>query len=253
LNQKKTGIEMTKNYLAFDIETVPLPWDSFSESQQEYILRRAENEEDEDRMKGEMALTPLTAQVVCIGMQMVEEKENGIFEIKNKAAYAVDNSLDDETKNTEVLALGDNCYLTSEKRMLEDFWKILAKYPKINLVSFNGRNFDAPFIMLRSAILKVKPSRNIMSGTKFNYPYHIDLIDEFTFFSPSFYGATKRFNFDFYARAFGIKSPKSEDIDGSKVKEYFAEGKIIEIADYCLRDVTATWQLYELWRQYLAF
>jgi DNA polymerase elongation subunit (family B) len=244
---------MSKNYLAFDIETVPLPWESFSESQQEYIIRRAETEEDEQRMKDEMALTPLTAQVICIGMQMIEENNDGSFEIKNKAAYAVDNTLDDETKNTETLALGDTCYLTSEKRMLEDFWKILAKYPKINLVSFNGRNFDAPFVMLRSGILKVKPSRNIMSGTKFNYQNHIDLIDELTFFSPSFYGATKRFNFDFYARTFGIKSPKSEDIDGSKVKEYFAEGRILEIADYCLRDVTATWELYLHWREYLAF
>jgi len=244
---------MSKEYLAFDIETVPLPWEGFSESQQEYILRRAENEEDEEKMKGEMALTPLTAQVVCIGMQMVVEKDDGSFDIKNRVAYAVDNTYDDETKIQEELALGDTCYLTNEKKMLEDFWKIFAKYPKINLVSFNGRNFDAPFLMLRSAILKVKPTRNLMSGTKFNYAYHIDLIDELTFFTPSFYGATKRFNFDFYTRAFGIASPKSEGIDGSKVKDFFAEGKILEISDYCLRDVKATWELYELWRQYLAF
>ena len=49
--------------------------EEFSESQQEYILRRAETEEDEEKLKGEMALTPLTAQVICIGMQMIVEVE----------------------------------------------------------------------------------------------------------------------------------------------------------------------------------
>ena len=60
-------------------------------------------------------------------------------------------------------------------------------------------------------------------------------------------------NFDFYTRAFGLKSPKSEDIDGSKVAEYFADGRITEIAEYCLRDVTATWELFLLWQKYLKF
>ena len=244
---------MAKTYLTFDIETIPQDWENFSESQKEYIIRRAENEEEAQRMKDEMALTPLTAQVICIGMQMINEDDNGNCEITKKAAYAVDNSFDDNTKKEETLDLGDTCIITSERKMLEDFWRILNKYPKLHLISFNGRNFDAPFLMLRSAILKIRPSRNIMSGTKFNYPNHTDLIDELTFFTPSYYGATKRFNFDFYSRAFGIKSPKSEDIDGSKVKDYFKEGRILEIADYCMRDVHATWELFLLWKQYLSF
>ena len=92
-----------------------------------------------------------------------------------------------------------------------------------------------------------------MSGTKFTYPLHTDLIDELTFYNPGAYGATRRFNFDFYTRAFGIKSPKSEGVDGSKVAEYFKAGRIEEIAEYCLRDVKATWELYEIWTKYLNF
>jgi predicted PolB exonuclease-like 3'-5' exonuclease len=82
---------------------------------------------------------------------------------------------------------------------------------------------------------------------------HIDLIDELTFYNPTYYGATKRFNFDFYARAFGLDSPKSEGIDGSKVKEYYNEGKVLEIAEYCLRDVSTTWELFLIWNKYLRF
>ena len=129
----------------------------------------------------------------------------------------------------------------------------MTKYRDSTLISFNGRGFDAPFLMHRSAIHKIRPSRNLMDGTKFNYSRHIDLLDELTFFSPSSSGPTRRFNFDFYARAFGIHSPKSDGVDGSKVSDLFAEGKIVDISEYCLRDVVATWELFVFWNQYLNF
>jgi len=94
--------------------------------------------------------------------------------------------------------------------------------------------------MLRSAIYHIRPPYNLMQGTKFNYPFHIDLIDELTFFNPSVTGATKKFNFDFYAHSFGIVSPKAQGVDGYKVPDMYAEGKIKEIAEYCMRDVRAT-------------
>jgi predicted PolB exonuclease-like 3'-5' exonuclease len=83
-----------------------------------------------------------------------------------------------------------------------------------------------------------------MDGTKFNYSNHIDLLDELTFYMPQAYGATRRFNFDFYTRAFGLVSPKSEGIDGSLVSVFYNEGDYQKIADYCMRDVDATWKLF---------
>ena len=153
----------------------------------------------------------------------------------------------------ETLSTGDKCYLSSERDMLRMFWQILQKYEYPCLISFNGRNFDAPFLMMRSAVLKVRPSRNLMDGTKFNYPNHIDLIDELCFYTPSNSGATKRYNFDFFARSFGVHSPKAEGVDGSKVALLFEEGRIDEISEYCLRDVSATWELFLLWDEYLNF
>ena len=242
-----------EEYLVFDIETVPLPWEDFSESQQEYILRRAETEEEKEQKLREMALSPMTAKVICIGLQhMLQQGEND-WEMKNCKAFAVDESLEADEVKEFTLESGYKCQLSSEKRMLEDFWKILNKYVNASLVSFNGRNFDNPFLMLRSALLQIRPSRNIMQGTKFNYNKHIDLIDELSFFNTSQYSAARRFNFDFYTRAFGIASPKSEGIDGSKVAEFFEEGKIADISEYCLRDVQATWDLFLYWRKYLRF
>lgn len=246
---------MVKSYIVFDIETVALDWDSFSESQQEYLVRGAKTEEEILKKKSEMALYPLTSQVVCLGLQFVEINEEGIESLK-KIAYVMDNSVNDEEKKEIELSTEDKCYVASESKIISHFWKMIKKYDKSTLITFNGRNFDIPFLMLRSAILKIKPSKNLMSGTKFNYSGssgHIDLIDELTFYNASSYGATKRFNFDFYTRAFGITSPKSEGVDGSKVAELFEEGKLKEIAEYCLRDVTATWELFKVWNEFLRF
>jgi len=92
-----------------------------------------------------------------------------------------------------------------------------------------------------------------MNGTKWNYPGHTDLIDELSFYNPSPYSASKRFNFDFYTRAFGITSPKSEGVDGSMVSELYKKGDIATISDYCLRDINATWELFLVWQKYLKF
>lgn len=240
-------------FLVFDIETVPLDWETFSESQQEYLLRRAETEEEKEKRMNELALSPLTSRIVCIGLQLVHKISDGSYEINKCAAFSLDESIEGADRNEIILADGHQCYLSNERKMLEDFWVILHKYNDARLVSFNGRNFDAPFLMLRSAALGIRPSRNLMAGTKFNYPLHTDLIDELCFYMPTQSGATRRYNFDFYTRAFGIESPKSAGVDGSKVSEYFKDGRISEISEYCLRDVKATWELYLKWEMLLKF
>jgi DNA polymerase elongation subunit (family B) len=301
-----------KIFLVFDIETSPIPYESFSASQQEYLIRGAKTDEEIEKKKAEMGLTPLTAQVVTIGMKIVTRKEmimeshkinmNVSFKTSDSPSYSkkinlsttsdkfIDtaNEYSDEEEEPDIIKKdyrlpeledfpktyfpdGDDCksialmtnpnlteedepiinvsgetyfYQTTEKKVLDTFWRTIEKYKGCILITFNGRNFDAPFLMIRSAILEVRPSRNLMEGTKFSYQNHIDLADELTFYQPSSYGATKRFNFDFYTRAFGLVSPKSEGIDGSLVSVFYNNSDYKTIADYCLRDVDATWKLF---------
>lgn len=242
-----------EQYIVFDIETAPVKWDSLSESQQEYLLRYAKTPEEEEKKKFEMGLSPLTAQVVCIGLQIMEMQSDGEYKLIKRGALSASPDFDNTKSDTIELEDGSPAIITSEKKLIENFWSFLNKFKNASLISFNGRNFDAPFMMLRSAIHKIRPDRNIMQGTKFNYSKHIDLIDELTFYNPSPYGATKRFNFDFYTRAFGIESPKSQGVDGSMVGEMYHSGKIKEIADYCMRDINATWELFLHWKKYLKF
>ena len=253
---------MANRYFVFDIETAPTDWDSFSESQKEYWLRGATTEEEIENRMFLRSLTPLTARIVCIACMVLEPDAQPADDDHNQINHwkvikqGVLATNPDTTSNEviEKQISGDlKLQISSEQKVLEDFWKLLTYFKNPTLVSFNGRNFDAPFIMLRSAYYKIRPPYNLMSGTKFNYPNHIDLIDELTFFSPTQYGATKKFNFDFYAHSFGITSPKAQGIDGSKVPDFFAAGKIEEISEYCMRDVVATWELFKFWNEFLNF
>ncbi len=243
---------MKEEYLVFDVETIPIDWDNFSKSQKEFLLRNVETQEELSKRKNDLGLSPFTAQIICIGLYFVEV-ENGEEKNKKEVAYVVDNTYLNEMEKIDVI---ENVQIitVSEHTALDKFWRILSKYSQIHLVSFNGRNFDAPFLMLRSALLGIKPSKNLMEGTKFNYKDHTDLLDELTFYQPTyFFSATKRFNLDFYTRSFGIESPKSQGIDGSNVAEFYRQGKTIEIALYCLRDVEATWELFKKWKKTLYF
>ena len=248
-------------FLIFDIETSPIDWELFSESQKEYWLRNANTEEEIQNRMFQRSLTPFTGMVVCIGMMILGYDGTNWTTIKkgvlatNPIFYSKEDDIQADDNLIEDLIIADEVkmQLSTERKVLEDFWKILNHYKNPTLITFNGRNFDAPFLALRSAIYKIRPPYNIMQGTKFNYPSHIDLIDELSFYSGAQYGATRRFNFDFYAHSFGIVSPKAQGVDGSLVPTFFADGKIKEISEYCMRDVYATWDLFHFWLDYLCF
>jgi predicted PolB exonuclease-like 3'-5' exonuclease len=245
------------NTLIFDIETVPLDFDSsFDDAQQEYLLRGAATDEEREQRKGYGALNPLTGQVVCIGTLVHETRKGSALYLANEEA--------DEVIEHNGMTLRYKAF-TDETELLQHFWNGMdGKYQAV--VTFNGRNFDCPFLMLRSAALGIRPSINMMAGTRWEFKVggssndrysgaeHIDLLDKLTF-NAGFdkIGATRKFNLDFYTKSFGIASPKSATIAGDKVPIFFAEGRSREIAEYCMRDVRATSELYEKWLDLLKF
>jgi len=138
-----------------------------------------------------------------------------------------------------------------EAELLAAFWDVARHYEQV--VTFNGRSFDVPFLYLRSALLNVPITRKDWLGYRFATEPHCDLAEQLTFYGVSGRdGAARRFNLDFYCKAFGIDSPKSHGVTGMDVSQLLAEGRHREIADYCLRDVRATVELYRIWRERLA-
>lgn len=224
--------------IIFDIETCAYPVESLSESQQEYLLRYSEKETQEDKKSQKrdeairyLSLYPLTAKVIAIGIYHVEKEKTFVYYENNELEEWTN-----EEKNISYKGL-------SEKEMIQAFWRIIDYTDQV--ITFNGRNFDIPFLMLRSAMLKVRPSKNLM-GKRFDSSNHIDLLEQFTF-----YGLTRKFNLDFYCHAFGVESPKSKGISGMEVKNLYEAGRIKDIAVYCAEDVFATSKLYNIWNEYL--
>src|SRR5436189_170680 len=81
---------------------------------------------------------------------------------------------------------------------------------------------------------------------------HCDLAEQLTFYGVSGRdGAARRFNLDFYCKAFGIDSPKSHGVTGSDMNSLIEQKRYRDIAEYCLRDVKATVLLYQIWKDRL--
>ncbi|MFM1768267.1 MAG: hypothetical protein RJA22_796 [Verrucomicrobiota bacterium] len=232
--------------LVFDIETSALPVEHFDEVQQEYLFRDALRlpegpERDARRAEIEpmMSLWPLTAQVVCVAMLNAESQRGQVLFLAE--------DYEDEAEGGPV----EFVPCVDEAELLTAFWDVARHYEGV--VTFNGRGFDVPFLYLRSAVLNVPISRRDWLGYRYATEPHCDLAEQLTFYGVSGReGAARKFNLDFYCKAFGIDSPKAEGVTGTDVPRLLAEGRQRDIAEYCLRDVRATVELHRVWRERLA-
>lgn len=237
----------TQQKLIVDIETIGEDFDSLDETTQEsltrWIKKEATDEDDykialED-LKNGLGFSPLTGEIVAIGVLDYYKNEGVVY-------YQAPGQ-----KNKEIFENGITFKQFDEKTMLEKFWEGAKNYQCF--ITFNGRGFDVPFLMTRSAIHGVRPTKDLMRG-RYVYQHnadavHIDLQDQLTF-----YGATRRKgSLHLFCRAFGIESPKADGITGDDVGRMFKEKKFIDIAKYNVGDLRATKSLYEKWESYLNF
>ena len=234
--------------LVFDIETSALPVEQFDEAQQEYLFREALNLPDpearqkrREELHRQFNLWPFTAQVVCIAMLNADSSRGQVLFIAEDFEEVEEAPEGAQVQFTPCAEEGD---------LLAEFWKVAKHYDSI--VTFNGRGFDVPFLYLRSAILNVPVSQKGWLGYRYQTEPHCDLMEQLTFYGVSGRdGAARRFNLDFYCKAFGIESPKSHGVTGMDVNRLLEEKQFREIAEYCLRDVQATVLLYKIWKERL--
>lgn len=233
--------------LVFDIETIGEDFDVLDQTTQDVLTRWIKKESDTQEeykkalsdLKNGLGFSPLTGEVVAIGVYDTEKDKAAVyFQAPNGS---IENSEEDNVKFR----------ILDEKGLLQQFWNLSEKYDEF--VSFNGRAFDVPFLMIRSAIHGVKPTKNLMANRYLSSQpknaKHIDLLDQFTF-----YGAVRRKgSLHLWSRAFGIKSPKAEGITGEDVGKLFKEKKFFEIAKYNVGDLIATKELYDRWKKFVKF
>ena len=168
-------------------------------------LLEAQIQLDEAELIKKLSLSAATAKIICL-------------------CYAIEPSL---INSVEVLQ-------GEETEIIKNFWKLAAD---CNLfVGHNILDFDLRLIYQRSVIHQIKPSRDIPFTRFRNAPVY-DTMQEWSKWG------REHMSLDSLSKALGIPSPK-ENLDGSKVYPYYRAGKLVEIIEYCKRDVDSVRQVY---------
>lgn len=209
--------------IVFDIETIPLEMESYSQAQIAYIKKKLDAAlrrdptidlaQKQDELRG---TDPYLARIVCIGLYYPK--------------------------------LGKSLALTNEdeKVILESFWNTISGFNGI-FISYNGIKFDVPFIIRRSLHHGIRPTNfSFLQHTKYDaFPPHFDVLLQISGGREQFYSLHEACDF------FGVPSPKEGGIVASQVAAAYKEGRIQEIADYCLRDLVSTYKVFEKVRPFV--
>ncbi len=137
----------------------------------------------------------------------------------------------------------------NEEEMIKNFLDFIdKKQPK--LVSFNGRAFDMPMLMIRAMKYNLsclayfeKENRELNKNKWDNYRsrysdrFHVDLMDHIGEF-----GAIRGLKLDLLCKMVGL--PGKYDVHGDEVTELYYNNEIEKIKEYCESDVLNTYWLY---------
>ncbi len=206
-------------------------------------IKKDSDNEDEYKLalqdlKNGLGFSPLTGEIVAIGVLDYYKNEGGVY-------YQAPGQKNPETKED-----GISFKQMTEKQMLQKFWELASRYQVF--ITFNGRAFDMPFLMIRSAIHGMRPTKDLMRGRYLyqNNPdaLHIDLLEQL-----SFYGATRRKGSCIFGPARSAFQPQIRRYHGRRVGPLFKKKKFLEIAKYNVVDIRATRELYTKWEEYLSF
>ncbi|PIR41794.1 MAG: hypothetical protein COV30_02020 [Candidatus Yanofskybacteria bacterium CG10_big_fil_rev_8_21_14_0_10_37_15] len=224
--------------LIFDIETVGVEFNSLDEKSKEFLLANTDNEEEKKQIKEELGFSPLTGRVVAIGILNPDTDKGAVYYLSPEENPPVGG---EKEKKDDVLYIP----CVNEKDLLKNFWSAAAHYDQF--ITFAGHGFDCPYLMVRSAVNNVKPSRSLFQN-RYNSILHLDLLDRLTNF-----GAMRgKRSLHLWCQAFGIESSKDKGVTGDDVARLFKEKKYLDIAKYCYDDIRATKELFQYWEKYMS-
>lgn len=213
--------------LVFDIETVGKDFEELNKKEQRYLLENLEKyEEDKEKAKLKTGLYPIFGTVCSVGCYNPDSGKGVVLIVSDKIF-----SLTNENFECKIFS--------QEIELLKAFWEIAQKYE--NFVSYNGEGFDFPYLIIRSGIMRVRVP---IEMKRYN-DNQIDLMNKIKQNNHSF-------KLEFLCRAFGIEDPKRKGVDGEEVDKLYKLGKHQEIANYSVRDVIATSELYKIWKEYMS-
>ena len=213
--------------MVFDIETVGKKFEELDEVEQDYLLNNLEKAtEDKEEAKKKTGLYSIFGKVCAIGAFNPGTKKGMVLLLGEK-------DLVPEKENYTYKIF------ETEKDLLTEFWKIATEYELF--VTYNGDNFDFPYLMIRSGINRVKMPFEVK---KWGSDKFIDLQLKIK--------QSHAFKLEMLCKAFGIENPKEAGVHGNDVNELFDNKDFQKIADYVARDAYSTSQLYMIWKEYMS-
>src|ERR1700682_3569978 len=212
-----------------DIETVGIPWEELDPYVREYLIKGLNDGDAEETRRGG-GHSPFRGRDASVGVINIEDGRScAMYEVPGQKELIIEKA-------------GARTYMSgTEKQILEKFWTFFDSDARF--ISFNGRQFDGPFLLIRSAVNGVVPKRDLV-GYRYGFHPNCDLREALNFFGTTSARQFK-FNLDLACKVFGVATSKSEGVDGRSVETWYRAGRHREIADYCLEDVRATAELYE--------
>jgi hypothetical protein len=125
-----------------------------------------------------------------------------------------------------------------EARTLRAFWNLVKGFDVCRdlFIGWNILDFDMHALFMRSVIHRVKPSIDLRFQRFRDRPIY-DCMWKFEHWR-------RKISLDEAAKVLGLKSSKTDEVNGAKVYDLFLEGRHQEICDYCLADCELTRLLY---------
>lgn len=131
-------------------------------------------------------------------------------------------------------------------RLVEGFWRGWKHYGQPVLVTYNGRGYDMPVLELaafRDGIalpewFNLEARSFEQNRHRYNLDAHIDLMDLLANFGAS------RVDGGLNLLSHLLGKPARSAIDGSEVEQYFRDGRLGEVNDYCRHDVLDTYFVF---------
>lgn len=215
---------MTDKVLVFDIETFGglIDDEPLCQSNKDYLHGKIEKKRavkddprtDEDKERDFCGLDVDLAKVICIGLY--------------------------DGKQAESMVISD---LKDEKALIQWFWDKIVEHNPQKLVTFNGKTFDVPIMVRRTAFYRIPPIKNFLSLDR--YPEcHLDVGEKLSQYYPA--NMKKR---SFYVDYYTISKEEDEN-DGSEIRQLFLDGKTLEIVRKCEKDVKTTYGIYDLFKPF---
>jgi predicted PolB exonuclease-like 3'-5' exonuclease len=127
--------------------------------------------------------------------------------------------------------------------IVEQFWSGVAEhlktYPRMKLVTFNGRGFDLPLLELAAFRYRLTCGRAYFDRSRDRYRgNHLDLLDWLTNLGASRLAG----GLNLLSKILG--KPGKMEVAGDKVYEMHRMGKIPEINEYCMFDTLDTYFVF---------